>query len=104
MNLGAVRDRAQELRNSLDEMARALAFNAHNIRWCDTAPSVFLHYERLVNQRCQEQSQRSFTCSGSCVWHGCRSDILDKYAVMQVQYHNLTEQLWPLLKHLRRPS
>ena len=33
MNLGAVRDRAQELRNSLDEMARALAFNAHNIRW-----------------------------------------------------------------------
>ena len=29
----------------------------------------------------------------------CRGDILDKYAVMQVQYHNLTEQLWPLLKH-----
>ena len=37
MNLAAVRERAQELRKSLDEMARALAFNAHNIQWCEAS-------------------------------------------------------------------
>ena len=43
MNLAAVRDRAQELRNSLDEMARALAFNAHNIRWCVATAACSSH-------------------------------------------------------------
>lgn len=60
MNLSALRNRAEDLRRSIDRLIHTMQFAADRLQWADT---------------------------------------LEQYAVMNVQYQYLMDQLRPLLKH-----
>lgn len=37
-------------------------------------------------------------CSAQCI-HGYRADVLSKFSVVSLQYHQMLDQLRPVLKH-----
>lgn len=92
LNLRSVRVRAEELRRTIDQLLHTLQFAPASLQWW--APFALTqisntHFDRSLPHPTPPPSFPS----------RCRSDALDKFAVLNVQLQHMETQLRPLLQH-----